>query len=514
MKFLRFINSKVTVATTFFVSIFAAMVNFSMMHSFVFIDMALFDGFCLTLSILFLLSVILNFAMAVCKFRGVRYQGQLVADGKFYRVSVCVNLAFTILFVVLDIVNLILNGEALYTIWLNFLEIAPLAMAAVLVLTLVFFFPAVKDKKCKIVVASLLCGVIFLYGVLSIFPISIYRLESAPMVVDNGEGYSIVFATTEQGTGYVEYAYEGKEYKIFEQIDGKKNSSKIHTVQVPYEHLDGNSYTVGSTRVVQELSYGGRLGNTITSDRYTFNAPSGELKILSISDWHTHNSQVYKSVEYLGDYNAVILLGDSVAGLEHQEEVIEYIIKPGGKLTGGAMPILWVRGNHETRGSIAKELADYLGMDKFYYTAKLGDVNFVVLDSAEDKVDTHPEYGGMNDFESYRRDMVDWLESLPNDMGKNIVLIHDVEICIEEDLQARTMAKFEDMGTALIVGGHTHVLEYDNSQAIKKFVDGGYNKGRFVASKLTIVGNDVSILAMNDKGAKVYDNTLVNLLGA
>ncbi|MGN0789511.1 MAG: metallophosphoesterase family protein, partial [Christensenellales bacterium] len=495
----------------FFVSIFAAMVNFSMMHSFVFIDIALFDGFCLTLSVLFLLSVILNFAMAVCKFRGVRYRGQLVADSKFYRVSVCVNLAFTILFVVLDVVNLILNGEALYTVWLNFLTIAPIATAAVLVLTLIFFFPAVKDKRSKTVIASLICGVILLYGLLAIFPIAVYQFESAPMVVDNGEGYSIVFATTEQGTGYVEYAYEGKEYKIFDQIDGKKNSSKIHTVRVPYEHLDGNSYIVGSTRVVQELSYGGRLGGTITSDAYTFNAPTGDLNILSISDWHTHNSQVYKSVEYLGDYNAVILLGDSVAGLEHQEEVIEYIVKLGGKLTGGSMPILWVRGNHETRGSVAKELAGYLGMDTFYYTAKLGDVNFVVLDSAEDKVDTHPEYGGMNDFETYRRGMVDWLESLPDDMGKNIVLSHDVEICIEEDLQTRAIAKFQSMGTALIVGGHTHVLEYDDDRAVTTFVDGGHNEGKFVASKLTISGNDMSILAMDNKGNQVFAKTVNNL---
>ncbi|MGN0771115.1 MAG: metallophosphoesterase family protein [Christensenellales bacterium] len=514
MKFLKYINSKATVATTFFVSVFAAMVNFSMMHSFVFIDVALFNGFCLTLSVLFLLSIILNFAMAVCKFRNVRYKSQLVADSKFYRVTVCVNMAFMILFVVLDIVNLILNSEAVYAIWLNFLQIAPIAMTAVMVLLLIFFFPAVKNKKCKIIVASLLCGIIILYGLLAIFPVAVNQFESAPMVVDNGESYSVVFATTEQGTGYVEYVYDGKEYKVYDQIDGKKNSSRIHTVKVPYEHLDGNTYTMGSTRVVQELSYGGRLGKTITSAQYTFNAPSGELNILSVSDWHTHNSQVYKSVEYLGDYNAVILLGDSVAGLEYQEEVIEYIIKLGGKLTDGAMPILWVRGNHETRGSVAKELAGYLGMDKFYYTARLGDVNFVVLDSAEDKVDTHPEYGGMNDFENYRRNMIEWLESLPDDIGKNIVLSHDVELCIEEDLQTRAIAKMQRMNTALIVGGHTHVLEYDDSRTITTFVDGGHNEGKFVASKLTIVGNDMSILAMDNKGNKVYDNTFIDLLGA
>lgn len=511
MKFKSFIESKKTAMVTFFISIFAAMLIFSMMHGFIYIDVVLFNGFCLTLCVLFLISIALNFALLVFNINNVKYKGMSIKESKAYDVIICINIGFTVFFVIFDLVSLIISSEALYAIWLNFLKIAPVALTCVLLLFLVFFSSTLDNKKCKKIIATLLCVAIVLCGILSIFPVSIYKFVSSPMVLDRGDGYSIVFATTDDSIAYVEYQYGNETIVAYDEYNGKKNSSRIHSVYVPYEHLKGNSYKVVATRVIQELSYGGRLGKTISSSSFTFNAPEGDLEVLSISDWHTHNSKVYKAVEHLGDYNSVILLGDCAAGLNCQEEIIEYMIKLGGNLTNGSMPIIWARGNHETRGVEAKNLSRYLGLEEFYYTTQLGDVNFIVLDSAEDKEDSHPEYAGMNNFEGYRENMISWLETLPNDEGKYLVLSHDVELCIEEDLQERALLKMEQIKVPLIIGGHTHELEYIDSDTIDKFVDGGHNNGIFVASKLTISGNNLSLLSMDNKGNKIYENTLNNL---
>ena len=72
------------------------------------------------------------------------------------------------------------------------------------------------------------------------------------MVIDNGKEYSIVFSTSDQGTAWAEYTYNGKDYKVYDHTGGrKKGDSNIHSISVPYDHLRNNSYKVGSTRVIE-----------------------------------------------------------------------------------------------------------------------------------------------------------------------------------------------------------------------------------------------------------------------
>lgn len=50
-----------------------------------------------------------------------------------------------------------------------------------------------------------------------------------------------------------------------------------------------------------------------------------------------------------------------------------------------------------------RDLPDYISLpqDNFYYTFRAGPIFAVVLDSAEDKPDSHEEYAGLADFEKY-----------------------------------------------------------------------------------------------------------------
>lgn len=99
------------------------------------------------------------------------------------------------------------------------------------------------------------------------------------MVIDSGEDYySVVFATNDEGTGYVEYEFGGDTVRLYDEAMGRiKGDSKIHTVKVPKEELDGNTYRVGSKRVVEAYSYGSYTGKEVVSQNYTLTRPTARI---------------------------------------------------------------------------------------------------------------------------------------------------------------------------------------------------------------------------------------------
>jgi predicted phosphodiesterase len=74
-------------------------------------------------------------------------------------------------------------------------------------------------------------------------------------------------------------------------------------------------------------------------------------------------------------------------------------------------PFIYVRGNHDVRGRYARGLADYFPTmnGKAYYSFDHGSVHFIVLDSGEDKVDSHEYYNGLVAFDPYRKEQARWL---------------------------------------------------------------------------------------------------------
>lgn len=95
----------------------------------------------------------------------------------------------------------------------------------------------------------------------------------------------------------------------------------------------------------------------------------------------------------------IIFSGRDLNEVSHAKNLVGF----GGDISGGEKPVIYVRGNHETRGAFASELPEYLGLESLYYFTRYGDYSFLVLNSNEDKEDTHEEYGSMNDYSLYRR---------------------------------------------------------------------------------------------------------------
>lgn len=505
----------ITLAVLSCLSVLAPVLMYAYRFGWVFVDIVLFQGFCMTVFWLMIFNAILGLFLDACILYPVQTKGERWSKAKWFFPLLIAHIVLDFLFTVVWIVFLAVSGAESVSVGGRFLsEILPFVVMTYGGMVLLFFFPKIKEGKMKIILTAVLTLLLFFGIVFSVFPGYVYKINSHPMIIDNGEAYSVVFSTNDYGTGYVEYTYQGQKYKVYDENNGRLNGdSCIHTVTVPYEHLENNAYRVGSQRVIDELSYGGRLGKEQVSQEYSFSSPKGKdtQEYLMISDWHTYLKSAKKAVSYAGDYSGVIMLGDPAPGLNFEEEVITNIIQFGGELTKGRMPVVYVRGNHETRGKYASKLADALGMERYYYTLDTGDYTFLVLDSGEDKKDDHPEYGGMDNYEQYRKSMVEWLENVEIDANdKVITVVHSKNIAIEKDLRDRAYRRLEELGVKYVFSGHTHACRLAESlgENIITYEDGGHNGNRYVASKITIHSDSdtVDIQAWDDKGNLVFDN--------
>jgi len=94
-------------------------------------------------------------------------------------------------------------------------------------------------------------------------------------------------------------------------------------------------------------------------------------------------------------------------------------------------PILYNRGNHETRGVYADFLQEYFPKvgGCYYKLYMAGSVAVLMLDCGEDKPDSDIEYGGLGAYDAYREEEAAWLrETVASEEFRNasarIVLLH------------------------------------------------------------------------------------------
>lgn len=493
-------------------SALACLVMYSARVGFVFVDTALFSGFCLTVFWIGVLNSVALFALYLVRLYRVRRKDNLLFETRAYVIGAGILSAIAALYCVIALVFIIvMGGESAPIAGRMLADYLPWFACAYCGLFLVFVFPKITHRNARRTVATAVCLTIGVSLICAIFPAPAAPRLSMPMVIDTGTEYSVVFTTDTPGTGVVTYSYNGQDYTVYDTDNGRlRGDSIIHSVPVPYEHLDGNSYCIGSAPVADNLSYGGRIGKTAMSQPYAFRAPQGDtFGALVASDWHTHVKDAVRATQSVGEYQAVILLGDGVPGLMYEEEAAAYIVSFGAQVSQGRMPVLYVRGNHETRGPYANKLADALGMDEFYGTAKLGNYNFILLDSGEDKVDSHPEYGGMTDYGTYRRDMVEWLEQLDLTASpRNIVLSHSHKIAIEEELQTRAYERLQALGCKFMLSGHTHTNELFEYNGLQVYLDGGHKNGTYIASRMQLSPDGIRLSANDHKGNSVFDQSI------
>lgn len=177
-------------------------------------------------------------------------------------------------------------------------------------------------------------------------------------------------------------------------------------------------------------------GSTAETDALTFttfdpNKPS--FSFLMWNDIHDDSPRLeamFKDVSWEG-VDFTVLNGDMLNDCVRPEQPFKGFYDACVTRFAKTIPAVFVRGNHETRGPMARRLADYFpGRDGHYYWSfDHGPAHFVVLDSGEDKPDDNKEYAGLVDFAPYREEQTEWLrKDLASDAARRakfrIVLSH------------------------------------------------------------------------------------------
>jgi len=109
----------------------------------------------------------------------------------------------------------------------------------------------------------------------------------------------------------------------------------------------------------------------------------------------------------------VALNGDLVHFFGSEKQIFRGFLDECVRRFAPRIPLVYVRGNHDTRGAMARQLLDYFPTTegRYYYHFQHGPVRVLVLDSGEDKPDDNAEYSGLVDFDAYRTRQAEWLKT-------------------------------------------------------------------------------------------------------
>ena len=175
-------------------------------------------------------------------------------------------------------------------------------------------------------------------------------------------------------------------------------------------------YRVGSREIAAFGAYKTTYGASVTSPEYAFTTLDSRkptTAFVVVNDRHENVAPLaasLASVEW-SNVDMAFLNGDMVHSFKDEPQLYRCVVDPCVESFATRIPLVYVRGNHDTRGSFARRLLDYFptGSGRYYYTLRQGPVVFLVLDGGEDKPDESSEYSGLVSFEPYLRREVEWL---------------------------------------------------------------------------------------------------------
>ncbi len=282
------------------------------------------------------------------------------------------------------------------------------------------------------------------------------------------DDYQIVFSTSDSAVGWVTIG--GEDY--FDLYAGSARSTdRVHKVAVPQKVLDAaGSYTVHAQQMIYRGPFGGYKGKTI-SQGYEFrpvNTDDG-LRYAALSDVHGALDAAVKAAK-ADSLDLLILAGDLVSMVETEADA-QFPNKLAHAITGGQIPVIYARGNHEIKGEYAEVQYKYVGSrnQSFAYTVTLSDSLFAaVLDMGEDHEDDWWEYYGTAHFNLYRQQQTQLLEALVED-GSYTAYPYRMAIChipiVYEDglftaFRQEWTSLLNQMETDISLSGHEHRVWY------------------------------------------------------
>ena len=278
------------------------------------------------------------------------------------------------------------------------------------------------------------------------------KITHGPYLCDMSEtGVTIIWTTNNKSLAWVEIApndgsnfYSSERPKFYDTKYGRiQATTTLHKVRI--NNLKPGTtyrYAIFSKEVIKwesdaRIYYGITVANPAYSRNSlaftTFSQEDDSVSFLVFNDLHGRSQfmkDVCKNIDFKG-IDMVIFNGDMSTTINSGEQLFTDFIDASVELFASRVPILFTRGNHETRGTYADYLMEYFPMESktIYHLVNVGNVAFLMLDCGEDKPDSDIEYSGLADFDAYRLAEAEWLKETINskkykDAPVKIAILH------------------------------------------------------------------------------------------
>jgi len=282
---------------------------------------------------------------------------------------------------------------------------------------------------------------------------------------------NIRWVTRRNSYSWVEYG-ETKELgsKVERIIDGMiEANNRIH--EITLNNLKpGKTYyyrvcsrQIESFESEEDISF----GTTLYSDVYAFNTfqpQKKEWNWLILNDVHDRPDTIRHLFNLVKNEpkDFVFLNGDMFNYEMGEKQIINSLLSPVSELFAATTPLLFVRGNHEMRGSFARELKKYFSFPNGqYYFYQTGPVFTIVLDSGEEEI-KHK----FDQSDSYRKQQAKWFEEVAQTQAYKSAKFRVVKMHIPPqysfDKKGSNHCKqlftplFNKHKVDLVFSGHTH----------------------------------------------------------
>jgi predicted phosphodiesterase len=349
------------------------------------------------------------------------------------------------------------------------------------------------------------------------FQSAVFFIDNEASVFESGDGmYTVIWSTSLPGTGYVTYTYEGEEYIVKDlQNSAVRTEDTVHSVRIPKAHLDHNTYTYASQQIGTRRAYVAVKGRTVTSKPVAFQGYAGQETIhaLVLSDIHENPVNAQKAVDNFGAAPDLLVLNGDLVSYMTSELKFKQVLSYAHQFSGGSIPVIYTRGNHENRGTYGPKAVDIFKTSTRgqYFTCSYGPISLLCLDTGEDKSDDDWTYSGLVDSTTYVAQETEWLKTLTPDEDA----AYRVGIAHMPNLNNRYgnnwIPLLTDLKIDLFVAGHKHRVnfEYQRQRApFYQMLDGGKtNDDGFVATMLTFGGGKIKATCYDDQKNFVGEHT-------
>lgn len=341
-----------------------------------------------------------------------------------------------------------------------------------------------------------------LLGLLLLFCVSAkgIKVTHGPWICDmDSTGVTIVWVTDVPGISYVEMATDSTDHfysktrkRYYAAEAGRRIlTDSVHCVRIRGLKPDSKYRYRVVTQALKDwcnddwVTLGGLAWSDVWKKKpyefKTYPTKPREITFLVLNDIHERPQfmkELCKNVD-LKKLDFVLLNGDMSNRIRSQKHIMDAYLDTCVSMFATDVPLFFNRGNHELRGEFADYLNRYFPTNngKYYRLQHVAGVDFLFIDSGEDKSDADLEYCGIVECDQYREEQERWLRSMQEEkkIGKYpIVVFSHMPPTLKNwhgplHMQETLTPELNKMNVSVMLSGHLHRFDYQEPNEVINF---------------------------------------------